>query len=152
MKKELLHHKLVGFQREIIHLTEALLQEKKQCQDAQACVFQELLTILDAFENVFAHLTEKEADFDKTTQRAIKSFRAIHRKLLRLLEGQDVVKIEFTEGQIPPMEWCQVVETHPAQGRMEAEVLSIIKNGYRRGDRVFRPAEVITVANQTQRQ
>jgi molecular chaperone GrpE (heat shock protein) len=146
MTKERLHHKLVTFQREILSLSEALVQERKSCQDTAEGVFLELLAVLDAFENVFASLADKEKEFDKAAQRGMKSFRAIHRKVIRLLEEQGVVKIECADGEVLPMEYCCVVETSVLAGREEGSVLSIIKQGYRRGERVLRPAEVVTVA------
>lgn len=147
MTKERLHHKLVTFQREILALSGALVQERKACQDTAEGVFLELVAVLDAFENVFVSLADKEKEFDKAAQRGMKSFRAIHRKVMRLLEEQGVVKIEFAEGEAAPMEFCCVVETSEMAGWEEGAVLSIIKQGYRRGERVLRPAEVITVAN-----
>ncbi len=147
MKKASLHHKLVAFQREIIGLSESLRREKEQRKEDEERLFLDLLTVLDAFENIFAHLADKESGFDRSAQRGIKSFRAIHRKLIRLLEDREVVRIVLEEGEPAPMAWCQVVETAVAEGREEGAVLAIVKHGYRRGERVLRPAEVMTAAN-----
>ena len=147
MKKALLHSKLVAFQRRIIALSDELRRVNSQCRDNEDRFLLELLTVLDAFENVFANLAEKEPAFDKSAKRGMKSFRAIYRKLTRLLEEKDVIQMVFPEDRAAPMEWCQVAETNVADDKEDGVVLAIIKNGYQRGDRVIRPAEVITVAN-----
>lgn len=149
MTKPLLHHKLVSFQQRIISLTDELRDEKKRCQDAEEQLLLELLTVLDAFENVFSHLEGKESIDDPAARRGMKSFRAIHRKLMRLLDAKDVVQLTFSEELPPPMEWCQVSGTEVAGDKEEGVVLSVIKEGYRRGDRILRAAEVITAANRS---
>lgn len=146
MTKDRLKDKLVDFQKEIIELSSTNRKQTKQFQDAEDHLLLDVVAVMDAFENVFAHLETKEPTFDKTAQRAMNSFRSIYRKLARVLEDKGVAPVEFRDGRAQ-MEWCQIVETKCAPGQAEGTILAMIKRGYRRGDRVLRPAEVITVAN-----
>ena len=108
----------------------------------------ELMLVLDAFENIFKNLEEKETTFEKSMRRGLKSFKGIQRKIIRILEERGVEKIEFPDGKAV-IGLCQVVETRAIDGPEEGEIIAIVRNGYRRGDRVLRPAEVITVTHRT---
>ncbi len=145
MKKEQLRDKLIDFQKEIITVSRALRAKEATCQDAEDNLLLELVDILDSFENVFKNLEEKESTFDKSTQRAMKSFKAIYRKVIRILEDRGVEKIEFPDGKAK-IGLCKIVETKAVEGIEDGSIISIVRNGYRRGERILRSAEVITVS------
>ena len=144
MTKERLKNKLIGFQTEIIGLGQAIQAEQKRSEEQQERLLLELFTVLDACENIFNNMAEKEETLDKSSRRMLKSFRAVYRKLLRLLEEQDVEKIEFPDGK-SVIGLCRVLETRPVAEREEGEIITVVRSGYRSKKRVLRPAEVITV-------
>ncbi|VFM96487.1 MAG: GrpE protein [Candidatus Kentron sp. G] len=144
MSKRRLNDKLITFQRTIIDLEGALREEEKRASESKDEIFLELCAVLDSFENIFNSMAEKEGSLDKTGRRMIKSFRAIYRKLIRLLEEHGIKQIEFPDGKII-VGFCKVLETRPEAGREEGEIIAIIRNGYQSQQRVLRPAEVITV-------
>lgn len=144
MQKRLLKEKLVNFQQRLIELNTELLTNRKRCQENEEFFVLELCGVLDAFENIFSSLSNKEPSNDKSTQRTIKSFQAIYRKLLRILEEKGVSPIVLEDNRAV-MELCRVVETREGKEE-EGTVLHIIKNGYRHGSKVVRPVEVITAA------
>lgn len=148
MTKQRLQDKLIDFQRDIISLSQELQSKKQAFQDSEDNFLLELMLVLDAFENIFKHLEEKEATFEKSVRRSLQSFKGIQRKIIRTLEERGVEKIEFPDGKAV-IGLCKVVETRAVDGLEEGEIIAIVCNGYRRGDRVLRPAEVITVANRT---
>lgn len=148
MTKQRLQEKLIDFQRDIISLSQELQSEKQAFQDSEDNLLLELLLGLDAFENIFKHLEEKDATFEKSVRRALQSFQGIQRKIVRILEERGVEKIEFPDGKAV-IGLCKVIETRAVDRLAEGEIIAIVRNGYRRGDRVLRPAEVITVGNRT---
>jgi molecular chaperone GrpE (heat shock protein) len=144
MTIERLKNKLIGFQTEIIELNQTLQAERKRGEEQQERLFLELFAVLDAFENIFNSMTEKEETLDKSSRRMSKSFRAVYRKLLRLLEEQGVERIEFPNGK-SVIGLCKVLETRPVAEREEGEIIAVVRSGYRSKKRILRPAEVITV-------
>jgi molecular chaperone GrpE (heat shock protein) len=144
LSKRRLNDKLIAFQRTIIDLERTLREEEKKASERENDIFLDLCAVLDSFENIFNSIAEKEADLDKTGRRMVKSFRAIYRKLIRLLEEHDIRQIEFPDGEII-VGLCKVMETRPEVGRKKGEIIAIIRNGYQSRHQVLRPAEVITV-------
>jgi molecular chaperone GrpE (heat shock protein) len=144
MTIERLKNKLIGFQTDIIELNQTLQAERKRGEEQQERLFLELFAVLDAFENIFNSMTEKEETLDKSSRRMFKSFRAVYRKLLRLLEEQGVERIEFPNGK-SVIGLCKVLETRPVAEREEGEIIAVVRSGYRSKKRILRPAEVITV-------
>jgi molecular chaperone GrpE (heat shock protein) len=76
----------------------------------------------------------------------LKSFQAINRKLLRILEESGVERLAFPDGKAE-IGLCKIVDTEVMEGAEDGTIVSVIRSGYRRGERILRPAEVITVAN-----
>lgn len=146
MRKALLRNKLIDFQKRLIELTTEVHTRKKRCQEAEEFFILELFGVLDAFENIFANLAEREPSSNKSMQRTMKSFQAIHRKLLRILEEKGATQIKLEDNRAQ-MGLCQVIETRVTEDQEEGTVLAIIKNGYRYREKVLRPVEVVTVAN-----
>ena len=145
MSKPALRNKLIEFQKEIITLSDQLQGERQACLEREEALLLELIAALDAFENVFKHMEDKQEGFDKPVRRALRSFRAIQRKLTRTLDARGVEKIGFADGKAV-IGLCKVVETQPDPARAGGEILAVVREGYRRGERILRPAEVITVA------
>lgn len=146
MKKELLRAKLIGFQKDLVRLSQELETEKERARHREDDLYLELAAVLDAFENVFNTVRDKEETLDKSTRRVLKSFQAINRKLIRILEESGVERLEFPEGKAE-IGLCQVVDTEVMEGSEDGTIVSVIRSGYRRGERILRPAQVITVAN-----
>lgn len=146
MKKERLRAKLIDFQKKIITLSRELEARDELSQQREDGLLLELMSVLDSFENVFNNLQDKEKTFDKSTKRAMKSFRGIYRKLLRVMDESGVERLEFPNGKAE-IGLCKVIETAPMADAEEGAIISVVRNGYRRRDRILRPAEVITVAN-----
>jgi len=148
MTKQRLQEKLVDFQRDIIRLSQELQAKEQAFRDSEDHLLLELMLVLDAFENIFNSLEDKAETFDKSMRRALQSFTRIQSKVMRILEARGVEQIEFPDGKAV-VGLCKVVKTQAVEGHEEGEIISVVRHGYRHGDRVLRPAEVITVANHT---
>ena len=146
MKKELLRDKLIIFQKDLISLSRELEAEKELARNREDELYLKLAAVLDAFENVFNTVRDKEETLDKSTRRMVKSFQAINSKLLRILVESGVERLAFPDGRAE-IGLCKIVDTEVMEDAEDGTIVSVIRSGYRRGERILRPAEVITVAN-----
>ncbi|WPL16380.1 heat shock protein GrpE [Thiorhodovibrio winogradskyi] len=118
--------------------------QDREAQDKENDFFLELVVrALDAFENLFNKLNQDS--LDKSTKRAFNSFGAIQRKLRRLLEAQGIKQLEFPAGRAE-IGRCKVIETQATDEVEEGTILAVVRGGYRRGEQILRPAEVITAS------
>lgn len=142
--KQQLEAKLIAFQQQIIRAEQAGKERENACRERENALFIELFEVLDGFENVFRNLEQKQQELDKTTRRALKSFEALQRKLLRLLAERGVEPIELPSGKAV-VGLCKIVETRPIPEATEpGSILAKVRQGYCRADQVLRPVEVIT--------
>lgn len=146
MKKERLRGKLIEFQKKVITLSRELEARDELSRAQVDGLFLELASVLDSFENVFNNLQAREESFDKPAKRAMKSFRGIYRKLLRVMNERGVERLEFPNDKAE-IGLCKIVDTAQRVGAEEGAIISIVRNGYRCKGRILRPAEVITVVN-----
>lgn len=146
MKKRRLKDKLIDLQQQRLTLSREMDTQDKQFREQQDRLFLDLVGVLDSFENIFNSMQGHEEALDKPAKRAMKSFRGIQRKLVRTLEETGIERIEFADGKAE-IGLCKIIDTQAVPDSEEGTVLSVIRHGYRRGDRILRPAEVITVAN-----
>jgi molecular chaperone GrpE (heat shock protein) len=147
MAKEFISRKLIDFQKKIAELSFALTSLRNDRASGERALYLELFEVLDSLENVFHSIEEKEPEWDKSAQMAIKSFRSIYRKIMRILSHRGIEQIEFPDNKAI-FGLCKVVETKAEPGKENEQILSVLRKGYREKDgKVIRPAEVITVLN-----
>lgn len=147
-EKAFLKQKFIEFQLKIAELNRCLRETRDSFQEREENLILELLTLLDAFENIDETIEAKQDEFDKSARMLSKNIRSIQRKLKRLLQAHDVVPMQFTDN-IARIDYCKVVDTRTAPESKNETILSIVKNGYidKRDGTVLRKAEVITVLN-----
>jgi molecular chaperone GrpE (heat shock protein) len=141
--KERIRAKLVELQKAKIGLVAELDACERRARENENDLFLELVGVLDAFENLLDNM-DPDA-LDKSAKRALKSVGAIQRKLSRLLEARGLERLEFPDARAR-VGLCKVVETRATEGAEEGTILAVVRNGYRRGERILRPAEVITAS------
>ncbi|MEW5801343.1 MAG: nucleotide exchange factor GrpE [bacterium] len=147
MAREFIRHKLIHFQKQIADLSFTLTSLQNEHSRGEKELYLELFEILDSFENVFQSIEEKEAQWDRPAQMALKSFRSIYRKIQRVLLQRGIEQIEFPDNKAV-FGLCKIVETKASPGQENEKILSVLRKGYKRKDgEVIRPAEVITVLN-----
>lgn len=106
----------------------------------------EIIQIIDAFEKSENKIKESGLSDDEKALKAVKRMLQPQKVALAVLSKYNVSQIDL-EGKIIDDNICTVVDTEPAPGKEDGLVLSIEKNGYLRGDRLIRRAEVIVVRN-----
>jgi len=146
MNKQTLKNKFIEFQKKILSLKQDVHSREKACAEAELQNNLDLIALIDSFENIFNHLDNKEDELNKSSRKAIKSCRAVYRKTLRILEDKDIVVIQFADNTAQPG-LCKVIATQSDPEKKDGTIVEIIKNGYQKGERIIRPAEVITIAN-----
>ena len=151
MNKLALNNKLINFQKKILSLTQDVESRERAVIEKELQNNLDLIAIIDSFENIFNSLDSKEKNtreesLNKSSRKAIKSFRAVYRKTTRILEDKGVVVIQFSDNIAQPG-LCKIIETRTDPEKEEGSIIEIIKNGYQNGEKIIRPAEVITIAN-----
>jgi len=97
-------------------------------------VIRGLLEVLDGFDRALAHIDAEPSSVSE-------GLRAIHRKLLGLLEAQGVTPLDSVGQPFDP-------QLHEAIGSSQSDeyesgtVVDEVQRGYRWGDEVLRPARV----------
>jgi molecular chaperone GrpE (heat shock protein) len=147
-EKEFLKNKFIEFQLKIAELNHLLTDTRDSYEKREKDFILELLTIIDAFENLDKIIAAKQDTFDKSAQRLVKNIRSIQRKLTRLLKTHAVVPMHFPDN-MAHMDYCKIVDTRTAPESKNETILFVLKNGYidERNGTVLRKAEVITVLN-----
>ncbi|MCG6859716.1 MAG: nucleotide exchange factor GrpE [Chromatiaceae bacterium] len=143
MSKARIRAKLIELQKAAIGLSAELQARERAARETENDLFLELVGVLDAFENLFNNLSQDV--LDKSAKRAFKSVGAIQRKLTRLLEARGLEKLEFPDARARAG-LCRVVETQATDEVEEGTILAVVRTGYRRGEQILRPAEVITAS------
>jgi len=147
-KKAFLKQKFIEFQLKIAELNRRLQETRDSFQQREENLMLELLTLLDAFENIEETIEAKQDGFDKSARMLSKNIRSIQKKLKRLLQAHDVVPMQFPDN-MARIDRCKVLDTRFAPESKNEKILSVVKNGYidKRDGKVLRKAEVITVLN-----
>jgi molecular chaperone GrpE len=112
-------------------------ERAQQARDANVAFLQRLLPILDDFERAFANATPEDLDSNWG-----KGVQLVERNLRSLLAAEDVQRIPAEGAEFDPREH-EAVGSQPSGDVPEGHVLHVARQGYRKGDRVIRPAQVI---------
>lgn len=147
MRKEYLRLKLIDFQKKIADLSHGLARSQDERRHWEKELVLEIVEIVDAFENIFHTIEGKDAMWDKSARIALKSFFALYKRSLRILERRGIEQIEFPEN-MAIFGLCQVVETKRDPSLKNETIISVVRKGYRRREgEILRLAEVITISN-----
>src|SRR6266567_1243401 len=111
-----------------------------QAREANLAYIQRLLPVLDDFERALA-----SAAPDQLESSWGKGIELVERNLRGLLAADDVQRIAAEGAEFDPREH-EGVGRQPSKDVPEGHVLHVIRQGYRKGDRVIRPAQVIVAA------
>lgn len=106
----------------------------------------DVIQIIDAYEKAETKVKESGLYDDENVQKAVKRMLQPKKVALSVLSKYNVSQIDL-DGKIVNDDICTVVDTEPDPDKEDGLVLSIEKNGYLRGDRLIRRAEVIVVRN-----
>jgi molecular chaperone GrpE len=109
----------------------------QQAREATLAYIQRLLPVLDDFERALANAAPEDLDSNWG-----KGLLLVERNLRSLLAADDVQRIPAEGALFDPREH-EAVGQQPSADTPEGHVLHVVRPGYRKGDRVIRPAQVI---------
>src|SRR2546430_13538772 len=109
-------------------------------REATIAYIQRLLPVLDDFERALANAAPEQLESSWG-----KGIELVERNLRGLLAADDVQRIAAEGAEFDPREH-EGVGRQPSKDVPEGHVLHVTRQGYRKGDRVIRPAQVIVAA------
>lgn len=138
---------------EITEIKKANLQLKNDLEqnsldnDRQIdALINDIIQIVDAYEKSETKVKEMGLMDDENAQKGIKRMLQPKKVALSILSKYNVAQIDL-DGKLMDENTCTVVDTEPDSEKEDGFVLSVEKNGYVRGERLIRRAEVIVVRN-----
>ena len=138
---------------EITEIKKANLQLKNDLEQKSLdnerrfdALINDIIQILDAYEKSETKVKEMGLMDDENAQKGIKRMLQPKKVALSILSKYNVAQIDL-DGKLMDENVCTSVDTEPDSEKEDGLVLSVEKNGYVRGDRLVRRAEVIVVRN-----
>jgi molecular chaperone GrpE len=125
-------------QADFINYRRRIEEERaQQARDANLAFLQRLFPILDDFERALANASdaERQSSWGQGVQ-------LVERNLRGLLAADGVEPIEAEGAEFDPR-LHEAVGSAPSADVPEGRVLHVVRQGYRKGDRVLRPTQVV---------
>jgi len=115
-------------------------ERAQQARDATVSYILRLLPVLDDFERALASAAPEDLESNWG-----KGLLLVERNLRALLAADDVQRINAEGSEFDPREQ-EALGRQPSAEVPEGHVLYVVRQGYRKGERVIRPAQVIIAA------
>lgn len=138
---------------EVTQIKKENLQQKNEIEELSLnlerkidSILGDFIGVIDAYEKAEAKVKELDIDDGEKLQKAIKRMMQPKKVALSVLSKYNVSQIDLL-GKTLDEDLCTVVETEPDSEKENDTVTSIEKNGYIRGERLIRRAEVVIVRN-----
>jgi molecular chaperone GrpE len=116
-------------------------ERAQQAANAALASLMRLLPVLDDFERALANASPAELESSWG-----KGVLLVERNLRGALAAEGVERIAAEGAQFDPREH-DAVGRQPSAQVPEGQVLHVVRSGYRKGDRIIRPAQVIVSAS-----
>ena len=137
---------LDNWRRAVADLSNARKRMQREMDDVRASaaerVLEKLLPVVDDMERAFSGVPADQANSEW-----VNGFRMIGRKLLALLESENVQPIP-TDGQCFDPGLHHAITHEEGSGYEEGQIISEVARGYQLGDKVLRPS-MVRVAKST---
>lgn len=148
-----MNDKFIQIEKEVTRLKQENVKLKNDLEECNLnterqidALILELVQVVDAFDKSELVVKEKGYSDDETASKAIKRMLQPKKMALSVLAKYNVTQIDL-DGKIINEDICTVVDTEPDPTKEDGLVISIEKNGYMRGERLIRRAEVVIVKN-----
>lgn len=138
---------LQALYRERMQLMQALREQRTQAEVDQEAMCLELLEVLDQMDYMIEFLASQSESGPAFMKRLPRSFTAMRNKLFQVMEKRQVGPIQQQdEGSVADFSLSRVVEQEVHPDKPAHTIVKVVKRGYRIGDRVLRPVEVVTTS------
>ena len=105
-----------------------------------------IIDAIDSFERADEGLKGKGVDKNDDVIKIVNRYTIISKKLLNLLQKFGITKVAFPDNRLI-VGLCEVIDTVADKNRKNDEIVSIIRNGYIRGNELIRAAQIVVVKN-----
>ncbi len=112
-------------------------ERAQQARDAGLRMLQKLFPILDDFERALRN--GSPAEFESSWGQGVQ---LVERNLRSLLAGEEVERIDAEGAEFDPRQH-EALGSAPTADVTEGHAMQVVRQGYRKGERVLRPAQVI---------
>jgi len=149
MKKEiveLLTNRVTNSLKENVESKHRIKELEDENFDQMKAFAMSVIEVVDITDKVISHFDERMEGADKISLSIFKKYKMIQKRLLSALRQHGIEKIEFPENKLV-FGQAEVLETEQHPDKENEEIISVIQNGYIRGEDVIRPAKVISVKN-----
>jgi molecular chaperone GrpE len=141
--RDLLIQKLGILEKENVVLQQSLREQKTQTAAQTEDLFLELLEVADALEALLDYLENNPNPSPEFIERLPRSIAAVNRKFLSVLGKRQLLPIELT-GTEPDFNLCRVIDREERTDVPDQTITKIVRRGFRWGEKILRPTEVIT--------
>jgi molecular chaperone GrpE len=142
-QRDLLVKAIGNFQKENAQLKQNNRAESNETEAKNAAFFLELLEIVDTLDNLVTSLQNNSEALPESYQRLPRAISFVQRKLLSTLQKRDVNAIAIPENTPVDTSLCRIIDSEIRDDLPERSPIRILKQGYKHGDKVLRPAEAI---------
>ena len=136
----------VSYLNEVKELNDRFGQIKSEKADHIYQLATGLIEVVDTFEKLTKAVSKKALNKTAKGKKVFVRFKKARKSLKELVVEFGITKITFPENQLIDG-FYKVVGTEPDADKREDTILSVVKNGYIRGNELIRKAEVIVVKN-----
>ncbi|MBZ0201442.1 MAG: nucleotide exchange factor GrpE [Ignavibacteria bacterium] len=129
----------------IIELQNKIRQSELEKEDIIKDLCLGIIDVIDSLENKINNVLEKKLS-DYEFNKSVQTFKIIQKKLLQLLQKYGVTQVHFPNNKLITG-FSKVIGVEPDITKENDTIVSIVKNGYNRGNKVIREAELIVIKN-----
>ena len=142
-ERDRIKEELKTLYKERVLLQQSVREQQTQAASATEDLCLELLEVGDALEALLDYLTNNPNPSPEFLHRLPRSMGAVHRKFLSVLAKRQVLPIELV-GTQPDFDLCRVVDREVRADLPDQTITKILGRGFRLGEKILRPTEVIT--------
>ena len=124
-------------------LQQALREQKEQASSFSEDIFLELLEVVDALQFLLDYMAENSNPSTEFISNIPNSLAAVQKKFLSVLAKRQLHQLEIT-GTQPDFSICKVIDCEVRNDLEESTITKVVRRGFRFGDKIIRPIEVIT--------
>lgn len=146
-QRDSITEELGKLKKQNIQLQQSLREQQAKSTAESEDLFLELLEVADTLESLLTYLENNSNPTPEFIQRLPRSIGAIYRKLLNVLAKRQVVPIELEESQLD-FNLYKVVDREVRTDLADQTITQILRRGFRRSEKILRPAEVIVSKNE----
>ncbi|TAE58078.1 MAG: nucleotide exchange factor GrpE [Nostocales cyanobacterium] len=147
--RALLMQQIGEIKKENVQLQQSLREQKTQNTSQTEDLFLELLEVADAIEALLRYLESHPQPSPEFISRLPRSVAAVNRKFLSVLAKRQLVPIKLTSKE-PDFNFCRVVDQEERSDVPDQTITKVVRRGFRWGDKILRPTEVITAKAKSQ--